>query len=384
MGIDFFSPRSGVRIMASVDKDTKGWRVRFYDQRGSRRTLRLSGKVSKREAQMIARHVDHLQVARQIGCVVQQQTAVWIQQISDSFYLRLQKLDLVEPRADLIVSKIPTFAEYYSKYRARMASMKSTATLRKWDSATKKVFAAPDRIGDMQLDKVTLGHIRNVESWMASTGLAEATYRKNLQIIKQIFDAAAAEKITDNEPFNSISVSSSASSVKAFVRHNIIDDAIRGCDDIKMQMVMAMARYTGLRVPSELVPLRWTDVDFLDSRINIYSPKTQMRRVIPLFKELRPILERGREAASAHDERIFPDVTPETNLRKPMREYVEAAGHEMWPKAFVSLRSTREIELKRIVGLDVATKWIGNSAAVAMQHYLEPTEDDFEKVLGLN
>ena len=56
------------------------------------------------------------------------------------------------------------------------------------------------------------------------------------------------------------------------------------------------ARFAGIRTPSELFTLRWSDVDFDAGKITIHSPKTEHyagggSRIVPLFVELRGFLE---------------------------------------------------------------------------------------------
>ena len=59
---------------------------------------------------------------------------------------------------------------------------------------------------------------------------------------------------------------------------------------------MALARYGGLRTPSETFALTWADIDWERNRIRVPSPKTACHagresRMLPLFPELRPHLE---------------------------------------------------------------------------------------------
>ena len=62
------------------------------------------------------------------------------------------------------------------------------------------------------------------------------------------------------------------------------------------KVIVALSRYGGLRCPSEVLSLRWEGIDWQRNRIVVESPRTahhpgRDRRVIPLFTELRPILE---------------------------------------------------------------------------------------------
>ena len=70
---------------------------------------------------------------------------------------------------------------------------------------------------------------------------------------------------------------------------------------------------------------------------------------------------------------------PRTQLERIIRR----AGLEPWPKLFQNLRSSRETELAREWPLHVVTEWIGNSQPVALKHYLQVTDEDYERASSL-
>jgi hypothetical protein len=55
------------------------------------------------------------------------------------------------------------------------------------------------------------------------------------------------------------------------------------------------------------------------------------------------------------------------------------AGVAEYPKLFQNLRSTRQTELFRDFPAHVVCSWIGNSQQVALKHYLQVTDDDFDR-----
>ena len=69
------------------------------------------------------------------------------------------------------------------------------------------------------------------------------------------------------------------------------------CPNQEWRTIMALARIGGLRCPSELQRLRWSDIHWAEKRFLVRSPKTEhhegrKERVVPLFPELRTELER--------------------------------------------------------------------------------------------
>jgi hypothetical protein len=72
------------------------------------------------------------------------------------------------------------------------------------------------------------------------------------------------------------------------------------------------------------------------------------------------------------------------NLRTQFERIIAKAGLKSWPKLFQNLRSTRETELAERWPEHVVCAWIGNSKAVAREHYLQVTEEHFERAAGIS
>ncbi|HJN07073.1 MAG TPA: tyrosine-type recombinase/integrase [Pirellulaceae bacterium] len=152
-------------------------------------------------------------------------------------------------------------------------------------------------------------------------------------------------------------------------------------------MIIALSRYGGLRCPSEHLSLTLDDVDWERGRVHITSPKTARHaghesRIIPLFPELRPYLEAVFDAAppgTKHFITRYRDTG--SNLRTHMTRLVKRAGIELWPRIFHNLRSSRQTELEEKFPSHVVCKWMGNSQQVARKHYLQMTDEHFERAL---
>ncbi len=67
------------------------------------------------------------------------------------------------------------------------------------------------------------------------------------------------------------------------------------------------------------------------------------------------------------------------SLRTQFRKILRRAGVEPWPKPWQNLRSSRETELAEQFPVHVACAWIGNSRPVAMEHYLQVTDEHYQQ-----
>lgn len=63
-------------------------------------------------------------------------------------------------------------------------------------------------------------------------------------------------------------------------------------------MIFALTRYGGIRFPSDAEALKWEDADWENARFTGHEKKVEHhpgrgRRLVPIFKSLRPHLERA-------------------------------------------------------------------------------------------
>ncbi|MFM9960583.1 MAG: tyrosine-type recombinase/integrase [Planctomycetaceae bacterium] len=156
-------------------------------------------------------------------------------------------------------------------------------------------------------------------------------------------------------------------------------------DTDEWRLIFALARFGGLRTPSETLLLRWDDVDWERGRLLIRSPKTEHHerkdsRFVPIFPELLPHLEAAWDQAAEGAEFVIARRRDSgINLRTHLLRIIAKAGLTAWPKLFQNLRSTRETELAKTYPLHVVTSWLGNSQLIAAKHYLRVTDDHFQK-----
>ena len=64
-----------------------------------------------------------------------------------------------------------------------------------------------------------------------------------------------------------------------------------------------------------------------------------------------------------------------------MARIVRQAGLTPWPRIFHNLRSTRQTELEEQFPSHVVCRWIGNSQQVAQKHYLQVTDDHYQRAV---
>ncbi len=201
---------------------------------------------------------------------------------------------------------------------------------------------------------------------------------------------AVRRKLIEENPFTDVAAPAQVNTARAhFITREVTEKVIAACPDVEWRLIVALSRYGGLRCPSETQALRWGDVDWENNRINVPSPKTEhlaggAYRTIPLFKELRPILEEAFDLAEPGSRYVIGRYRGDNqNLRTQFERILRRAGVRAWERLFHNLRASRETELTGEHPLHVVCNWIGNSAIIAAKHYLQVTDDHFAKATGV-
>lgn len=101
---------------------------------------------------------------------------------------------------------------------------------------------------------------------------------------------------------------------------------------------------------------------------------------MPLFPELRPYLEDAYTLAAPGATWFVERYrSSEANLRTQLLRIIEKAGLDAWLKVFHNMRASRQTELTAKFPVHVVCAWLGNSPTTANNHYLQVTEQDFER-----
>lgn len=330
-----------------------------------------------RDAERIDMHVDNLVNAQITKYPIDGETARWVAQIGDVLAEKFSHHQLIPARS---VACLEEFIEGYIKGRT---DLKPRTTLKL--DITKRHLV--DFFGkEKRLREITAGDAEEWRIALITKKLRENTLRKYIQIAQQFFSAAMRKGLIDSNPFSHLKSTTLASPEKFyFVTRSEADAVLDACPDAQWRLIFALGRFGGFRCPSEHLALRWEDIAWENDRMVVHSSKTEHHlgrasRTIPLFPELKPLLLDALVLADPDDPYVIQgDRDGTVNWRTGLQRIMKRAGVKPWPKLFQNLRSTRETELARDYPMHVVCDWIGNSQAIAAKHYLQVTEDDFQK-----
>jgi integrase len=364
--------------MASISRQANGRKmIQFSGADGQRRSIRL-GKVSLASAQAVKLKVENLVAASITGHAVDDETARWVAKLDDVMRDRLAAVGLVPKR------EAATLGAFIDAYIDGRSDVKASTRIvfEQTRGYLVKYFGSNKLLRD-----VTPGDADEWRLWLIGTKkLADNTVRRRCGVAKQFFRAAVRKGLIPSNPLAELVAAVQGNPKREyFVTREQTEKILKACPDAEWRLLFALCRYGGLRCPTEVLGLRWVDVDWERSRFTVHSPKTEHhpgrdRRVVPLFPELLPYLRDGFEQAPEGSEYVIMRYRKRnTNLRTQLMRIIERAGLTPWPKLFQNLRSTRQTELEDRFPSHVVCAWMGNSRPIAAKHYLQVTAEHFER-----
>jgi len=365
--------------MASISNESNGHKtIQFFGPDRKRRSIRL-GKCSKRHADAVKVKVEQLLSAGMSQHALDSETAQWVANLNEELSEKLAKVGLIQRRRS---QQLAAFLDRYIEQRIDLKPR-----------TIKKLHTTRDHLvkffgSDKNLRSITAG---DAESWrlflLAKPGIQEEnTLRKHAQIAKQFFHAAVREQIIDSNPFEGLRSTVRPNPKRFFfVDRAMTTQLLESIPSAEWRLIIALCRYGGLRCPSELATLEWSDILWDRNRFWVASCKTEHHaggdaRIVPLFPELRPYLEEAYARAPQNAVHVVQKrLHGDSNLRTPLLRFIKRAGLAPWPKLFQNLRSSRQTELEEHYPSHVVCSWMGNSESVAQQHYLQVTDDHYSR-----
>jgi len=375
--------------MASVIKSKTNTGIRYSIQlstgENSKRPTIALGKVTRKQADVTKTNIEALVACRKTDRVIKPTVTDWLNSLPDGLHRRLEALRIIEPRNG---KSNYTISEWVNEYVEMRDADKGTKadTVRKLENVAKRLSSF---FKIEQLEKINVFQAKEFKSYLLNTiGLSENTARKHIAISRQFFNAAIDKKIITENPFLGQPVTIRPNKNRFFyITQEMALNVLDACPCAQWRLIFGLARWGGLRCPSEILRLKWQDIDFGNDRFTVHASKTAHHadggiRTVPVFPEIRPLFQDAFDMAKEGDIYCITQYRDNsTNLRTQMHKIIKRAGLEPWPKTFQNLRSTRETELFKMTNGNVKAvcSWIGNSPAVAMAHYAQVTEADLQE-----
>jgi len=355
--------------MASIVNRPGGRRwIAFTGLDGRRKTLRL-GKASKSIAQAAKRHVEALLASRAWNEPPEPRQAEWLRGLSELVYSRVVAVGLADPR------RLHTVGDLLDDFGASQKTAESTReTMAQTVEAVRRFFGEERRIVE-----ITEGDAQDFATQLGAT-LAESTASRRRSRAKQIFEHGVRREWLDRSPFRSIKRGKESNRDRDHFVAVEVAELLMSRATPDLAAVIALNRFGGLRCTSEVLALKWVDVDFEAARLIVRSSKTGTRHT-PLFPEVAAALGPLWDAAPEGAVYVIPRIT-KAGLRKRFYRLCELVGVDAWKKPFQNMRSTRASELRNDYPEPTVNAWLGHSQAVAESHYYQISKDHWDRAVG--
>ncbi|MBX3389279.1 MAG: site-specific integrase [Phycisphaeraceae bacterium] len=369
--------------MASIVTQANGLRrIEFVLSATDRRRIRL-GRMEMSLARTINRRVESLVSHMLTGEPLDADLSKWVAGLDDTFHARLARVELVSPRVKSQAKEAATLAKlldaFFASINVKPSTMTTLLQTRTSLEAYFKLEAPIETVGPLP-----------AALWARSlteSGLAPATAAKRIKVAKAIFAKAVLWGWIQANPFAAIKAGGMKNRERLqFVPRETISKVLAQTKDPEFRLLILLARYGGLRIPSEALLLKWEHINWDTGRMSITSPKTEgadkPSRVIPIFPEVAPALQAAFDAAPEGAVYVINKTRgTATNFRTQLERLIQRAAIPSWPRLWQNLRSSRACELAADFPQHVAAEWMGHGVAVATAHYWQARPEDFERAL---
>ncbi len=367
-------------VVASVTTRKGGSRfISFVGKAGKPQFIHL-GNVPVRYAEAINVKVEDLVSACMAGHAPSGETSRWLAEIDDRLHAKLVKVQLAQPRQRV---NLKAWLDQYTKERT--GDLKP-GSLRKMKQTTAKLLAFFD--GERPLQSMTAQDASDWRQHLKAAKLSEAAIKTHCGNAKTIMAEAVRRKMIDESPFRYLKSGPTPSAYARYVTPEEIERVIASCPNSEWRLLFGLARYAGLRVPSETHLLTWASVDWKNARLVVQSPKTERhagheQRFVPISPRLMAILN-DRFDECADREVHLVQIRGGGGPRRQVQAICRRAGVAQWERLWQTLRQSCEKEWAMIFPQYAVSRWIGHSITVSGRHYANHVPDElFRKAAGL-
>jgi integrase len=361
--------------MASITNQPNGRRMlQFYDGDGKRRSIRL-GAMPIKMAESLKSRIESLAIASATGLAIDLDTGRWLSSVDDSLAKKLAAAGLIEHR------RVPTLDEWLNTYSSECMSELKLGSVKKMSQTMAKL--RKHLVPSTKINKLTPSEAATWRKKLRETPLSEGTTKTHAGNAKTIFAAAVARKLLAEDPFAALPSGSTASVVKVYVEPQDFSKFLDALPSNEWRLLFALARYAGLRVPSESHRLTWADVNFETERLHVHSVKTERHeghaeRDVPILADLMPLL-RARFNEVAEGDTHLVRIRGQGRIAERYKRACKASGIAAWPRMFQTLRSSCEIQMAGYLPQYAVSRFIGHSIQISGKHYANHVPDEMFK-----
>lgn len=362
----------------------KGNQKSFTIEEGKRVKVVVSKKYDTFTKQRFYVAIDRLADCKRYGRSVPENVLADI----DLLPLDLQlKLDDVGLHKCSLKEFRPTVTEAIEEFNKTRTDLKAGTLLkdRQFNTHIKEFL-----YNNPQVHLIKPSDFAELKDWMLKR-VSKDNFDRFVRYIKMFFRYLIAMKYISDSPVKHLKGGRGPKN-KRF--HHVTSEEYRqllkGCTNAKERLIITFCYVAGIRCPSELCGMRWSEIDWDGKTFLIHSPKTEHiegkdERRFPLFPELEIRLREYRDTLpEGYDDLMFQkqtDIPPSIFMTRSLTSWIEKvakrAGVDLWKMPFQNFRKTRDKELREKYPAYKVNYWMGHSELTAERHYTSVAANDY-------
>ena len=235
--------------------------------------------------------------------------------------------------------------------------------------------------GNRELSTITRDDAERFKAWcLCISSMSESTVSRGLRACGSIFQFGQESGLLSRNPFVRVRSKGESDEGRIFyVDRMLFCRLLSACRDDRERLVLALARFAGFRVPSELCNLRFCD--FTDKVIRIHPLTKTGFREVPLLAEIREIFAR---LSGDPEDLVLPGrYSSKDGPTRILKRGLSRLDIPCWPKLFINLRSSCITDFETIGYTEKSLdSMFGNSARVRRRYYIQfRKESEYRRIL---
>ncbi|RPI06749.1 MAG: site-specific integrase [Ignavibacteriae bacterium] len=194
------------------------------------------------------------------------------------------------------VKVMHTLSSFYELYVSLKSNLLRHKTIELHNSAQRHFLLA---IGDKLLSQYTLEDVERFKNYCLDKKKTATTVNMYYRAVKSVFQSAVDNEYLQKNPFKYSKQVKQVTRKISFMQKADIEKLLAVVKNDTFKDLYLVACLTGMRL-SEIVNLRWCQVDFKDSLIQVindetFQTKTGRNRVVPMHDLVKSVLKKRRQ-----------------------------------------------------------------------------------------
>ena len=247
----------------------------------------MYGFQSRREAEIVGERIEELK-----NCFgnefISTSTKRWVNEIhvvNPKLYEKLAKIGLVEHRETC--GTLGELIERFLKYpiRGKLPKERTTRNRQVVGNMLVNILACQP-VGNFKSDSLAVRNVCGMSVKTITTEKADSifefmlttyqptTWGRRIRLLKAMFEMAIALGWIEKNPFGHLHGCNDMERNRFhFIEKEEAEQVLKACPDVQTRLIFSLARWGGLRIPSELALLKRSEIDWENGKLLVHIPK---------------------------------------------------------------------------------------------------------------